>query len=60
MLFRSLEHRAKSDVGAQYPYRYTMDVIKVTDKPDSVDVPTNTVNETTTTTTPTTLPVVTP
>ena len=55
-----LEHRAKSDVGAQYPYRYTMDVIKITDKPDAVDVPTNTVNETTTTTTPPTLSVVTP
>ena len=51
-----LEHRAKSDVGAQYPYRYTMDVIKVTNKPDPVDIPTNTVDETTTTTTPPTLP----
>ncbi len=55
-----LEHRAKSDVGVQYPYRYTMDVIKVTDKPDPVDLPTNTVEATTTTTTPPTLPVVTP
>jgi hypothetical protein len=54
-----LEHRAKADVGTQYPYRYTIDVIKLTDKPDPVDLPTNTVNPTTTTTPPT-LPVVTP
>ena len=55
-----LEHRAKSDVGTEYPYRYTVDVIKISDTPGPVDVPTNTVDETTTTTTPPTLPLAAP
>jgi hypothetical protein len=55
-----LEHRAKQDVGALYPYQYSMDVIKLTEKPEPVHIPSNVVDETTTTTTADTLPVATP
>jgi hypothetical protein len=47
-----LEHRSKKDVGVLYPYRYTMDVIKITDQPETLPVPTNAVDPTTTTLAP--------
>jgi hypothetical protein len=46
-----LEHRSKKDIGVPYPYRYTMDVMTVTNQPDIVAIPTNAVDATTTTTT---------
>jgi hypothetical protein len=49
-----LDHMAKKDAEGFYPYRYTMDVVKITDKPEAVDIPANAVDppvETTTTTT---------
>ena len=57
-----LAHRAEKDVGAWYPYRYTMDVVNTTDKPEAVSMPANAVDPPidTTTTTTTPIPVVTP
>ena len=55
-----IEHRAKKDVGTHYPYRLTMDVIKVTDKPETVHIPIDVIDETTTTTTLPAVPAVTP
>ncbi|MGZ4793100.1 MAG: hypothetical protein ACXWBO_14650, partial [Ilumatobacteraceae bacterium] len=34
-----LEHRAKVDVGTKYPYRLTIDLISITDKPAPITIP---------------------
>lgn len=53
-----LDHRAELDAGNQYRYRYTVDVLSITETPASIPVPTNTVDATTTTVIPTTTTVV--
>jgi hypothetical protein len=55
-----LDHRAKQDIGVPYPYRYTMDVVKVTDTPEPVTMPANAVDPPIETTTTLAIPVVTP
>jgi hypothetical protein len=55
-----LDHRAKKDLGINYPYRYTMDVINITDTPEIVKMPANAVDPPVETTTTVPVPVVTP
>ncbi len=43
------EYKAERDVEVPYPYRYTLDVVSITDTPPKIAAPTNTVDETTTT-----------
>ncbi len=45
-----LEYKAERDVETPYPYRYTIDVVSITDAPPDIAVPANTVDATTTTT----------
>lgn len=40
-----LEHRAKVDVGTKYPYRITLDLISITDKPAAITIPINVVDQ---------------
>ena len=51
-----LEYKAKRDVDTPYPYRYTLDVVSITDAPPDIAAPANTIDATTTTTTPTLVP----
>lgn len=39
-----LDHRARLDAGVPYPYRFTVDLISVTDTPASLAIPTNVVD----------------
>ncbi len=45
------KYKAERDVEVRYPYRYTLDVVSITDTPPKIAAPTNTVDETTTTVT---------
>ena len=45
------KYKAERDVEVPYPYRYTLDVVSITDTPPKIVAPTNTVDETTTTAT---------
>jgi hypothetical protein len=40
-----LEHRAKADVGTKYPYRLTIDLISITDKPATITIPLDVVDQ---------------
>jgi hypothetical protein len=40
-----LEHRAKADVGTKYPYRITIDLISITDKPATITIPLDVVDQ---------------
>lgn len=40
-----LEHRADAAPGTSYPYRYTVDVLSITDAPDPIDIPNKVVDE---------------
>jgi hypothetical protein len=40
-----LEHRAKADVGTKYAYRFTIDLISITDKPAAITIPINAVDQ---------------
>ncbi|HEY7626609.1 MAG TPA: hypothetical protein VH761_06055 [Ilumatobacteraceae bacterium] len=52
-----LDHTTDADPDATYFYRYTIDVLSITDTPEPFALPSNVVDETTTTTAPpTTLP----
>ena len=57
-----LDHRAGLDPGIPYPYRFTVDLISVTDTPESLSVPTNVVDAPVeeSTTIPTTIPTTEP
>jgi hypothetical protein len=46
-----LEYKAERDVETPYPYRYTFDVVSITDAPPDIAAPVNTVDATSTTTT---------
>jgi hypothetical protein len=39
-----LAHRAKLDVGTKYPYRFTLDVTSITQKPPAIVIPTKVVD----------------
>jgi hypothetical protein len=57
-----LDQRGGLDPGIPYPYRFTVDLISVTDKPESLSVPTNVVDAPVaeSTTIPTTVPATIP
>jgi hypothetical protein len=40
-----VDHRAKLDPGASYPYRFTVDLISVKDEPTSISAPANVIDE---------------